>query len=111
MREAKGLSQYALTKEAKVSREYVRKLEAGESDPTVGMLQRLSHALGVPLVDLLVDREGWLAEDSETAPVFQTRAEAEAMARSRRSRFVWRLFEAGAVPRIRGPYPVRDRSG
>jgi transcriptional regulator with XRE-family HTH domain len=52
-RKAKELSQYALAKEADVSREYIRKLEAGKSDPTVGMLQRLARALGVPLAELL----------------------------------------------------------
>jgi transcriptional regulator with XRE-family HTH domain len=54
LRMKKGLSQYALAKEADVSREYIRKLETGESDPTVGMLQRLADALDVPVTDLLV---------------------------------------------------------
>jgi XRE family transcriptional regulator, regulator of sulfur utilization len=53
IRKKKALSQYALAKYAGVSREYVRKLEAGECDPTVGMLQRLARALGVPVVELL----------------------------------------------------------
>jgi transcriptional regulator with XRE-family HTH domain len=53
LRKDRKLSQYALAKEAKVSREYIRKLEAGESDPTVGMLQRLADALGVPVAKLL----------------------------------------------------------
>jgi transcriptional regulator with XRE-family HTH domain len=52
-RKAKGLSQYALAKAAGVSREYLRKLEAGGSDPTVGMLTRLAKALGVPVTELL----------------------------------------------------------
>lgn len=102
------MSQYALAKAAGVSREYVRTLETGGSDPTVGMLQRLCDALRVPLVDLLIDRQGWLAEESLDALVFPSRKEAEALARVRGSRFVWRLFEAGAVPRIRGPYTVHD---
>lgn len=41
IRKQKGLSQYALAKTAGVSREHLRTLEAGKSDPTVGMLQRL----------------------------------------------------------------------
>ena len=53
LRKAKRLSQYGLAKEADVSREYIRNLEAGESDPTVGMLQRLAKALGVPLSTML----------------------------------------------------------
>ena len=52
-RKAKGLSRYALAKVAGVSREYITKLEAGRSDPTVGMLQRLAKALGVPVTALL----------------------------------------------------------
>jgi transcriptional regulator with XRE-family HTH domain len=52
-RRAKGLSRYALAKEAGVSREYITKLESGRSDPTVGMLQRLAKALGVPVTALL----------------------------------------------------------
>jgi transcriptional regulator with XRE-family HTH domain len=53
LRKAKSLSQYALANAAGVSREYVRKLEAGMSDPTVGMLTRLARALGVPVMELL----------------------------------------------------------
>ncbi len=53
LREAKGLSQYALANKAKISRVYVAKLETGRSDPTVGMLTRLAKALGVPVTELL----------------------------------------------------------
>jgi len=55
IRKAKGFSQYALAKATQppVSREYIRKLEAGESDPTIGMLQRLAAALGVRITELL----------------------------------------------------------
>jgi transcriptional regulator with XRE-family HTH domain len=53
LRKAQGLSRYELAKLARVSRVYVAKLEAGRSDPTVGMLQKLAKALGVPLTDLL----------------------------------------------------------
>jgi transcriptional regulator with XRE-family HTH domain len=52
-REAKGLSQSDLAKKAGVSRAYVFRLEAGGSDPTVGVLQRLAKALGVPVTALL----------------------------------------------------------
>jgi transcriptional regulator with XRE-family HTH domain len=52
-RKKKGISQTALAAEAGISREYVRKLEAGGSNPTVGVLQRLAKALGVPLTRLL----------------------------------------------------------
>ena len=42
-----------LAKAAGCSREYIRQLEAGTSDPTVGMLQRLAKHLGVPVTALL----------------------------------------------------------
>ncbi len=53
MRTAKGLSQAALAKRARITREYVNKLEAGRYDPTLGVLQRLAKALGVPVTELL----------------------------------------------------------
>ena len=53
VREAKGLSQAILAQRAKITREYVNKLEAGRYDPTVGVLQRLAKALGVPVTALL----------------------------------------------------------
>jgi transcriptional regulator with XRE-family HTH domain len=53
LRTARGLSRYALAKHANISRVYVAKLEAGQSDPTIGMLQRLAQALGVPVAALL----------------------------------------------------------
>jgi transcriptional regulator with XRE-family HTH domain len=53
IRETKGMSQDKLAKRAKVTREYVNRLEAGRYDPTVGVLQRLAKALGVPVTDLL----------------------------------------------------------
>jgi transcriptional regulator with XRE-family HTH domain len=52
-RKAKGMSQYTLAAKAKVSREYIRLLEGGRSDPTVGMLTKLAKALGVPVTELL----------------------------------------------------------
>ena len=102
------MSQYALAQAANVSREYVRKLEAGESDATVGMLERLAVALQVPLLDLLENREGWLTEESLEATVFSTRKEAEAVARARGSEKIWRLRDAGTLPRIFGQYRVRN---
>ncbi len=53
LREAQGLSQYALAKKAKISRVHVATLERGESDPTVGMVTKLARALGVPVTELL----------------------------------------------------------
>jgi XRE family transcriptional regulator, regulator of sulfur utilization len=53
VRVAKGLSQTELATKARVSRAYVFRLEAGGADPTVGILQKLAKALGVPVTALL----------------------------------------------------------
>ncbi len=53
LRKGKGWSQYVLAREAGISREHIRRLEAGASDPTLGMLTKLAKALGVTLVDLV----------------------------------------------------------
>jgi ribosome-binding protein aMBF1 (putative translation factor) len=53
LREARGMSQGGLAKQARITREYVNKLEAGRDDPTVGVLQRLAKALSVPVTELL----------------------------------------------------------
>jgi transcriptional regulator with XRE-family HTH domain len=55
LREARSLSRQALAEKAGISREYVRKLEAGLQDPTVGLLQRLAKALGVPMDIAMID--------------------------------------------------------
>jgi transcriptional regulator with XRE-family HTH domain len=52
-REGKSMSQTALAKKARLSREHLNRLEAGRYDPTVGVVQRLAKALGVPLMELL----------------------------------------------------------
>jgi transcriptional regulator with XRE-family HTH domain len=53
LREERGLSQGELAKQARITREYVNKLEAGRYDPTVGVLQRLAKALKVKVAELL----------------------------------------------------------
>jgi transcriptional regulator with XRE-family HTH domain len=53
LREAAGLSQATVARVARISREYLARLEAGQHDPTVGTLQRLAKALNVPLLRLL----------------------------------------------------------
>jgi transcriptional regulator with XRE-family HTH domain len=53
LREAKGMSQTALAKKARISREHLNRLEAGRFDPAVGVVQRLAKALRVPLMELL----------------------------------------------------------
>jgi transcriptional regulator with XRE-family HTH domain len=53
LREEQDMSRAELAEAAGISREYVRRLEAGEYDPTVGMIQKLAKALGVPVTELL----------------------------------------------------------
>jgi len=64
LREAKGLSQGALARKARITREYVNRLEAGRHDPTIGTLQRLARALGVSLSELTggLTMVRWLCE-------------------------------------------------
>jgi DNA-binding XRE family transcriptional regulator len=51
--ERSGRPRRSLAKRAKITREYVNKLEAGRYDPTMGTLQALAKALGVPVTELL----------------------------------------------------------
>jgi transcriptional regulator with XRE-family HTH domain len=54
LRQAKGLSQVALAKAAKVERTYLVKLESGDKkNPSLDVLKRLARALGVPVTELL----------------------------------------------------------
>ena len=53
LRMERGLSQQALAARAKISRGYLARLEAAEQDPTLGVLERLAKALGVPVTALL----------------------------------------------------------
>ena len=53
LRQARGLSQAELAKRARITREYLNKVEAGRYDVTVGVLRRLAKALGVSVVELL----------------------------------------------------------
>jgi transcriptional regulator with XRE-family HTH domain len=53
LRDEKGMSQTALAKKARISREHLSRLEAGRYDPSVGVVQRLAKALGVSLTELL----------------------------------------------------------
>jgi transcriptional regulator with XRE-family HTH domain len=53
-REAKGLTQVELAKRARVTQTYIAKLESGDKqNPSLGTLQRLAKALGVPVTELL----------------------------------------------------------
>ena len=47
------MSRAELAERAGISREYVRLLETGHCDPTVGMLQKIAKALKVKVAELL----------------------------------------------------------
>jgi transcriptional regulator with XRE-family HTH domain len=53
LRESQAMTQATLAQKAKITREYVNKLESGRYDPTMGVVQRLARALGVPVAELL----------------------------------------------------------
>jgi transcriptional regulator with XRE-family HTH domain len=53
LREARGLSQTALAREAQVSRITLVRIESGTQDPTLTTLERIARALRVWVRDLL----------------------------------------------------------
>jgi XRE family transcriptional regulator, regulator of sulfur utilization len=53
LRRAQGLSRYALAKQLGLSRDYLGRVERGQSSPTVAMLQRIAQALRVRPATLL----------------------------------------------------------
>jgi len=53
LRAVRGLSQTELAAKARISREYLWRLEAGRQDPTLGTLEKLAKALKVKVTELL----------------------------------------------------------
>lgn len=62
LREEKGLSTNKLSTMAGLSQSYVRKLERGESKPTVESLELICEALEISLVDFLSDGDASLLQ-------------------------------------------------
>jgi transcriptional regulator with XRE-family HTH domain len=58
LRARAGLSQVALSKRAGVSRDTLSRIERGEADPTLSVLEKLATALGVTVPDLFVHGVG-----------------------------------------------------
>jgi transcriptional regulator with XRE-family HTH domain len=56
-RVGRGLSQEALAVDAAIDRTYIGRLERGQENPTVVILERLAGALGVAPADLLREPE------------------------------------------------------
>jgi transcriptional regulator with XRE-family HTH domain len=53
LRKKRGMSQQGLAQRAGLSREYVARLETGQHNPSLGTLQKIAKALGVPVTALL----------------------------------------------------------
>ena len=62
LREARGLSTNKLSNMAGLSQSYVRKLEKGESKPTVESLELLCHALGITFEDFINYKDKSIAQ-------------------------------------------------
>ena len=62
LREARGLSTNKLSNMAGLSQSYVRKLEKGESRPTVESLELLCHALGITFEDFINYKDKSIAQ-------------------------------------------------
>jgi len=58
IRTERGLSQEALALNANVDRSYVGRLERGEENPTIAILDRLAKVLGVAAGELLAKPHG-----------------------------------------------------
>jgi len=54
LRVARGISQEHLAVDAGIDRTYVGRLERGRENPTVAVLERITAALGIPIVELFV---------------------------------------------------------
>ena len=55
LREGKGKSVYALSKETGVSENHIHSIEKGTTQPSVAILERLLNALGVTLLEFFND--------------------------------------------------------
>ena len=53
LREDRDMSRAQLAELAGITREYVRRVEGGVQDPTVGTLQKIARALKVKVADLV----------------------------------------------------------
>ncbi|MDP1681902.1 MAG: helix-turn-helix transcriptional regulator [Burkholderiales bacterium] len=51
LRVERGIAQEALAGDAEIDRTYVSRMERGMENPTVGVLERIARALGVPITD------------------------------------------------------------
>jgi transcriptional regulator with XRE-family HTH domain len=66
-RAKKRLSQVELAKRSGVSRPTISRIEAGEGEPGIDVLERLADALGVKIADLFQDETSYPADDEIAA--------------------------------------------
>ncbi|MFN3820825.1 MAG: helix-turn-helix domain-containing protein, partial [bacterium] len=57
LRERLGFSQEDLSERARINRSYLSHIENGKSVPTIEVAERIAKGLGVPLSELLSDKE------------------------------------------------------
>jgi XRE family aerobic/anaerobic benzoate catabolism transcriptional regulator len=79
-RKAQGLSRRELSERSGVSPRYLAKLEGGEGNISIGLLQRVSIALSCPVESLLVE-QNVLAEDVQLMSSLFQKADAVTRAR------------------------------
>jgi DNA-binding XRE family transcriptional regulator len=60
-RKRAGLTQSALAQKAGITQAFLAQIESGDRDGTVGVLKRISQALGVKIEDLIADLSHRLA--------------------------------------------------
>jgi transcriptional regulator with XRE-family HTH domain len=53
LRQARGLSQAALSRNSGLTREYIARLELGQQDPSLSTLAKLARALRVSVAELV----------------------------------------------------------
>jgi len=53
LRLERGMTQAELAKRARISRVHVIRIEGAKQEPTLGVMERLAKALGVPVTALL----------------------------------------------------------
>ena len=59
LRKQKGVSQERMSLEAPIARRYMSNLENGKSNPSLDVLERAAHYLGLKLSELIVLAENY----------------------------------------------------
>lgn len=92
LREAAGLKQDALSRKAKITPQFLSLLENGHVNPSIGVVARLSAALGLPLSAFFASEARETLVDDLAAATALLGAQTPA-ARRQALRFLRALFE------------------